>query len=89
MGMDQRQCVLCDQPAGADAQRIPIGPEDRAWLEDDLRRRGHDATRIVESAVEQAIICAQCAALPKAERRRLSVDMWARLRRRFGLPDSN
>ena len=87
--MEQPRCALCDQSAGEDAQRIPMRPEDRAWLEDDLRRRGHDATRIVESVVEQAVLCAQCAALPKAERRKLVPEMWARVRRRFGLPAAN
>ena len=60
-------------------------PEDRAWLEDDLRRRGHNPAPIIEK-VEMAVLCASCAALPKEERRKLVPEMWARVRRRVGLP---
>ena len=83
--MDQPRCLLCDQLAGEDAQRIPLAPENRAWLEDDLRRGGHNPTPIIEK-VEMAVWCARCAALPKEELRKLVPEMWARFRRRFGLP---
>jgi len=87
--MEPQRCGLCDQPAGEDAQRVAIPPEERPWLEDDLRRRGHDPIPIVARALAQAIICARCAELPKAERRRLALEAFARVRRRFGLPDSS
>jgi Fe-S oxidoreductase len=85
MPMDQPRCGLCDHPAGEDAKRVTLAAENRAWLEEWLRKRGHDPAPII-AQVEMGVWCARCAALPKEERRKLVPEMWARVRRRFGLP---
>jgi len=83
--MDEPRCQLCDEPASEGAQRVTLAPENRAWLEELLREHGHDPAPIIER-VERSVWCARCAALPKEERRKLVPEMWARVRRRFGLP---